>query len=577
MDTVTPRDVATIFHEIQTLLDLHGADEFKSKAYGRAARMLESAGDMDLLDLVSRGMASSIPGIGKGLAHEVAEIVAAGASSQLEELRSATPPGLLEMLKIRGLGAKKVRTIRLSLDITTLAALEDACRRNAVAHLPGFGAKSQANILAGVEELKRNAGLVRIDVATQVAELVSAELHECPSVRQLEIAGRLRRGGEVFDRVELVIQADVQSLRADLINRTLLQNFAVDGDRIDAIGPEGLRVVVHCSTERTFPVDFFQRTGSRDHLLMVDIALEQRGARLERKGMHAGGAFSAIADEVEIYSAAGLPFIPPELREGIDEVALGLEGRLPVPLDLADMRGMIHVHSTWSDGRHPIREIAEVVRGRGYHYLLVTDHSKAAFYANGLDERRLEAQGREIDSLNAEFDPEEFVLLKGVECDILADGALDLANDALAALDAVIVSIHSRFELPMEAQTERIIRALENPAATILGHPTGRLLLGRDGYEIDHRQVIDAAARLGKGIEINANPRRLDISWRMLRHAVARNVPVAISPDAHAIPHFDYMPFGIMVGRKGGLTKDRTINAMSADALRRKAWGAPAR
>ncbi len=570
MEPATPRDIANVFHEIQTLLDLHGADEFKSRAYGRAARSLESAGDIDLVDLVEQGKASSIPGIGKGLAPELIEIVVGGTSSQLEELRAATPPGLLEMLKIRGLGAKKVRTIYLSLDITTLAALEEACRNNAIASLPGFGAKSQANIMAGIDDLKKNAGQVRIDVATEVANRVHRDLLECQSVSRVELAGRLRRGGETFDRVEFVVEADPALLAADVETRSFLQNVTQDGARLAGVGPEGLRVVLHTTTSNSFAAELFRRTGSNDHVLMVSIALEQRGIRVGNGVLELDGRSVEIRNEEAIYQAAGLPYIVPPLREGIDEVTLGLEGRITPLIEAADMQGMIHVHSTWSDGRHSIRELAECVRGRGYRYLLITDHSKAAFYANGLDERRLADQGREIDALNRDFDPSEFTILKGIECDILADGELDLADDALAALDAVIVSIHSRFELPREAQTDRIIRALEHPATTILGHPTGRLLLGRKGYEIDHQRVIDAAAHLGKAIEINANPRRLDLSWRMLRHAVSMGVRIAISPDAHTISHFDYMPYGIVIGQKGGLTRELTLNAMTAEALRMK-------
>lgn len=565
---MTPREAAYLFHEIQTLLDLHGADEFRSRAYGRAARALETAGSLDLREVIASGNVSSIAGIGKGLAPELSEIVTSGTSSQLEELRAITPPGLLEMLKIRGLGAKKVRSIHLSLGITTLASLEEACRANRVASLPGFGGKSQANILEGLEELRRNRGRVRIDVADQIATTLRDAFIEFCGVRRCQIAGRLRRGGEDFDRLSLVAVADPESLAAALRSETFIGDLRVDRDSVRGMTPEGLPVAIHCTDDQGFAIALFQHTGSSDHLMMVGIALERQGLVLDEQGLHDADESIPVAAEEDIYRHAGLPFIVPELREGIDEVPCGIEGRLPRALAIDDLRGMIHVHSTWSDGRNTIDELARYVQHLGYRYLLITDHSKAAFYANGLDEKRLKEQGREIDELNSQFDPEAFVILKGIECDILADGSLDLADDALAALDAVIVSIHSRFDLPRQAQTERIVRALEHPSTTILGHPTGRLILGRKGYEIDHRLVIDTAARLGAGIEINANPRRLDLSWRMVRYAVSKSVPIAIAPDAHALEHFDYMRYGVMIARKGGLASDLTINTMSPDELR---------
>jgi len=565
---MTSREVAAILHEIETLLDLHGADEFRSKAYGRAARSLEAARDLDLHDAVAHGTHAAVPGVGKGLWPEIVEIISSGTSTRLEELRALTPPGLLDMLRIRGLGARKVRAISSSLGITTLSALENACRENAVASLSGFGPKSQANILDAIEELKRNAGHARIDVADTTSRVVVAFLSELPSVTRVEVVGRLRRGAEIFDRVALLAVADVDRLCSDLRGTTTIGNIDRNGSRITGVAPDGLRVVVECTDERRFPLRLFQLTGSADHVTMVAIALEQKGLLLDEHGIRQGDNYVPIGSESDLYRHAGISFIHPEVREGIDEVRRGLDGTLEAPIDVDDFVGMIHVHSTWSDGLHSISDLAEHVRRMGYQYLLITDHSKSAFYANGLDEKRLLEQGREIDALNNETPANGFMILKGIECDILADGSLDLDDDVLSTLDAVVVSIHSRFDLSREAQTDRLVTALRHPAATILGHPTGRLLLGRKGYEIDHKRVIDAAADAGKAIEINANPRRLDLSWRMVRYAVTRDVPIAISPDAHTLAHFEYMKYGVAMARKGGLPRRLAVNMMSPDELR---------
>jgi len=281
-----------------------------------------------------------------------------------------------------------------------------------------------------------------------------------------------------------------------------------------------------------------------------------------------------VATEEELFDLAGMQPIPPDLREGIDEVPLALEGKIPDLLRREDLKGVLHVHSVWSDGRNTLEEMAEGARLRGYSYLLICDHSKAAFYANGLDEKRLLEQGKEIDEINSRYDPEEFRLLKGTECDILADGSLDLAEDALASLDAVVISVHSSFTLPLEEQTDRICRALENRYATILAHPTGRILLTRGEYRVDLQRVISTAADAGKFVELNANPFRLDLDWRMVRFARRKGVLVGIDPDAHAVGELDYVDYGLRMARKAGLTAGDVLNGLSADDFLEAARGA---
>jgi DNA polymerase (family 10) len=564
---MTSRNVAKILYELETLLELNSENDFKSKAYGRAARALENT-MVDIEAAVRSGAPIKVSGIGPALASEVVEIVETGTSRQLEDLRETTPGGLLDMLKIRGLGAKKVRAIHLALGIASLEELEKAARENLIAPLAGFGAKSQEKILAGVVELFKNQEKLRIREAVEIGERLLAMLEGLTAVKRASMAGRLRRGAEEFDSLSFVVEpTSVEALVGDLGEAAVLEEIERDGDRVTARTADGIRVLIDAAAPGHYHTLLHNRTGPSDYRFMVSIPLADRGFELRADGLYRDGEPVAIESEEELFAHGGMQFIEPEIREGVDEVRRALDGTIPELVRREHLRGMLHVHSTWSDGRSPIADIAEHVRGLGYAYLLMTDHSKSAFYANGLDERRLEAQGREIDEINQRYDPAEFRVLRGTECDILADGSLDFSDDVLASLDAVVASVHSQFNLPMEAQTERVCRALENPYVTILGHSTGRLILKRKGYDIDLKQVIETAAGHGKSIELNCNPMRLDLNWRMVRHARRKGVPIAINPDAHQIADFANMRHGITMARKGWLTPDGTLNALTADEL----------
>ncbi len=564
---MTARDIANVFYDIETFLQLHGENDFKSRAYGRAARTLETS-TADVAGMVRAGLPVDIPGIGKALASEIAEIVETGTTAQLEELRTATPPGLLDILQIRGLGAKKVRAIHQQLGVESLVELERAAIDGKIAELAGFGKKSQDNIIAGIRELAKNRSKFRINIATQIAAELLALLEGLPPVERASAAGRVRRGEEEFDSLSFVAQsAAPDALAAGLAGSELLREVELDGAHITARTEEGYAVLVEIATAENFFAVLHRATGADDYVSMISVPLAARGYDLREDGLYKDERMVALGSEEELFALAGAQYIPPELREGTDEVRCALDGELPELVSAGDLRGMLHVHSTWSDGRSSIAEIAEHVRGLGYGYLLITDHSKAASYANGLDEFRLEAQGREIDGINEQYDPAEFRVLKGIECDILTDGSLDLSEDALAALDAVVISVHSQFSLPMEAQTERICRALENPLSTILGHSTGRLILKRNGYDVDLQQVIATAAGHRKSIELNCNPLRLDLAWRMVHHATRKGVPIAINPDAHSLNDFSNMRYGVMMARKGWLTPEMTLNARSAEGF----------
>lgn len=570
---MTARQVASVLSDIQTYLELNGADDVRIKAYARAARALETT-TVDFAAALAAGKLTSIPGIGKALAAEILQIVETGTCETLDELRAATPPGLIEITRIRGVGGKKVRALHQAIGVCSLDELDAACRANRVAGIAGFGAKSQENILAGIVELKRNEGRFRIDGALNLASVLLDHLRALASVERAEPTGRLRRGAEEFDHLSLIVQSsDTEAVVAGL--STVLTDVRIDDGVIKGIADERYEVRVHIASSDDFVARWHSTTGASDYAFMLSLPLAERGYELTDGALLHDGRRVELESEDRIFTLAGVQYIPPELREGIDEVRRAIDGTLPVLVEASRMRGVLHVHSTWSDGRHSIAEIAEHARGEGYSYLLMCDHSKAAFYANGLDENRLEQQGREIDEVNKQYDPSHFRILKGIECDILADGTLDLADDALASLDAVVVSIHSRFELGREQQTERLCRALEHRYTTILGHATGRLLLRRKGYDVDLQQVIDTAASSRRSIEINGNPHRLDLAWRFACHARRRGVPIAVNPDAHTIGDFANVGYGLVMARKAGLSADDVVNTKTADEF--LAWASSIR
>lgn len=562
MDT---REVERILSRIESLLELHGENSFKSKAYGRAARSLKTSG-VDVVSVVQSGEKIAVDGIGTALAAEIVEIVNTGTSAQLEELMERTPNGLLDVMSIRGLGAKKVQTLWKELGVESLDDLEARGNAGEIATLKGFGKKTQENVLAGVAELKANMGKMRLNQATVLSEELLPLLRGLAGVSRAEIAGRLRRGGEEFSALEFVLEADDPAeVESALIEAALLTSVRRKEAVIAGLYDQTWKIFLYVTDASRFVVTLHQRSSASDYRFMVSIPLHDKGYELEEDCLLRDGANVPLESEEELYALAGMQFIPPELREGIDEVRRALDNQLPELIEPKDIQGVLHVHSTWSDGRNTIQELAERVHSLGYRYLLMCDHSKAAFYANGLDENRLASQGFEIDEVNKRYDPAEFRVLKGIECDILNDGSLDLADDSLAELDCVVVSVHSNFTLSEEAQTERVCRALENPYASILAHPTGRLILTRKGYPIDLKKVIAHAAEHGKYVELNANPYRLDLNWRILRYAGRKGVKVAINPDAHSLPEFDYLRYGVTIARKGWLRKEDVLNTLSVD------------
>jgi DNA polymerase (family 10) len=526
--------VADALGEIGRLLELLGENPFKTRAYHNASRIVRGL-DRDLEELVRAGELTGIKGIGSALAEKITALVEKGELPYLEELRGKVPPGLLEWIKIQGLGVKKARAIHVALGISTLGELEYACIENRLRDLPGFGVATQEKILAGIELLRRNAGRFHRHLLVDEAERLLEEVRAAAGVMRAEIGGDVRRGAETAECIEIV---------------------AATGDggggrreRLDS----GPTFTLQTVTDDGFALALLRSTGSEAHLAAL---LERSGGRLPE----------GTGGEADIYERLGLGWIPPELREATGEIEAAAEGRLPELIAEDDIRGVLHCHSTWSDGSSTIEEMAETVRGMSMDYLAICDHSRAAAYAGGLDVERVMDQHREIDYLNAGYG-DSFRVLKGIEVDILPDGSLDFEDDVLASFDIVVASVHSGFNLGEEKQTARILRALENRYIDVLGHVTGRLLLAREGYALDLDRVLQTAIDRDVAVEINAHPHRLDLDWRNLREALPRGIKTAINPDAHSLEGLAHLRHGVGVARKGWCTAESVINAWPLDRL----------
>jgi DNA polymerase (family X) len=564
---VRGRDVAHVLAEIATLAELRGENPFRTRAFAAAARSLEGS-DADLVTLAAAGELTSLPGVGPGIAEVIREVVEQGASSMHEELRATVPPGLFDLLRIPGLGTKRIFKLHEALGIDSLDALEAAASDGRLAAVQGFGAKTAVKLLDGVAFVRATQGQRRYPAALELAARVAGWLRAQPGVRRAEVVGALRRRMEVVDAAELLVcadDADVALRRFTTLNGVAAVLQAPDGAEAAVRMGDGLTVRLRCAGPEAWVAAMVHSTGSEAHLRQLAARTAERSLRLGADGLHSAGAALPLAREADLYAALGLQYVPPELREGMGEVEAAAAGTLPRLVELDDLRGTFHCHTTASDGRATLAEMAEAAAARGWTYLGIADHSRSAAYAGGLSPAAVRKQHAEIDRWNVAGGRAR--LFKGIESDILADGSLDYPDDLLAAFDYVVGSVHSGFHLSERQMTDRLIRAVENPHLTMLGHPTGRLLLVRDGYPVDVRAVIDAAAAHGVAIEINADPHRLDLDWRHVRYAAERGVMIPINPDAHSTAGLDNVAFGVNIARKGWLQPRQVLNAWTADEV----------
>jgi DNA polymerase (family 10) len=569
---MTAREAAAALAEIAMLLEVVGGNPFRAKAFQSASRSLETSG-ADLTALAAAGGLRTLPGVGEGIASVLAELVATGTSRMLEELRAETPVGLFDVMRIKGVGAKRGRTLYKDLGIDSLEKLEEAAVAGRLAKLPGFGARTEEKILEGVAFVRSMQGRRRFFQAIEPAAALLEMVEQLSGVVRASAAGQVRRRLEVVESIDIVAAA--RKPETVLAAFRLLQGVkeADDDDadrRAEVVLADGLRATLVCVKPPEYATALLFATGSDDHLAQLAAWAKKQTLRMDRDGVFQGRKRLALPDEDAVYRALGLDFIPPELREGWGEIEAAAEGRLPKLVEVDDLRGTFHCHTTYSDGRASVAEMAEAARERGWRYLGIADHSQSAGYAGGLPVAAVRKQHREIDAWNAEHGgrgKKRFRLFKGVESDILADGSLDYPDDVLRSFDYVVGSVHSSFALPEKEQTRRLIRAVSHPHITMLGHATGRLLLRRSGYAVDARAVIDAAAEHGCCVEINADPHRLDVDWKNARYAAAKGVLVPINPDAHSTGALGNVAWGINVARKAWLSAPQVLNAWDLDEL----------
>lgn len=559
------RGVALVLEEIATLLEASDANRFKARAFLKAARVVEKL-DADPAALVASGTLRAVPGLGPATAGVIEELVTAGESAYHAELRARGPSGLRDLLRVPGLGSSKVARLYDELGIRDLDSLEAAARAGRIAGVRGFGESTQTRILAGIPFARGAAGRRRYHHALEAATRLGGYLRTLPGVAAVHHAGELRRALEIVDRVVFVLErlGDAAAVLA-AVRGTPGLTWHDDGPAA-ARGrmADGIEVEVRIARAETAGAALLLATGSADHIAAIRDAAAQAGITLDEDGVRRAGVPLDAHDEHAVYRALGLPYVPPELRETGAEVAIARRGALPRLIEPDELRGCFHCHTTFSDGTASIVEMAEGAVALGWRYLGIADHSRSAGYARGLSTAQLRRQRREIAVWNRERGAGLY-LFAGVEADILADGQLDYAAQgepaALDESDFVIGSVHSQFRMDRAAMTRRLVRAVKDPRLTMLGHATGRLLLTREGYDLDIAELTDAAAAAGAVLEINADPHRLDLSWQHWDRARELGVRTAINPDAHSVAGLRNVRYGVGIARKAWLTADDVVNA----------------
>jgi DNA polymerase (family 10) len=552
------KQIIKILKNTAKLMELHGENDFKVKSYQSAINRLERV-DYNLA-VKDIGELQKIEGVGKSLAQSIFEICQQGSFELYENLLAKTPEGILEMMQLSGFGPKKIKLIWEELQVDNLEDLLSACKENKIAALKGFGNKTQVKLLEAVEFKLNWRGYLHYREAIKLSEKIVEDLKSVQGVEKVSVTSDARRKMEVIKPLEILIAT---KNKAKII-QYVAKNDDFELDKKNS-GPLSLKFIVKplkaeisfiFTSDKQFVNDLFKTTAHPKHL-NYEFEENQTFAQLLKE--------KEFNSEEAVYEAAGMPYVSPELREGLWEFDWIKNNHLPKLVEMTDLKGILHNHSTYSDGKNTLEQMATYCKELGYEYLGISDHSKTASYANGLQEFRVKKQHEEIDLLNEQLAP--FKIFKGIESDILNDGSLDYANEVLENFDFVVSSIHSPLTMDEKTATKRLINAISNPFTTILGHPTGRLLLQRKGYPINHKAIIDACAEYGVVIEINAHPWRLDLDWRHVRYALDKGVQISINPDAHETNGYHDMYYGLCVGRKAGLTANETFNAKSLEAI----------
>ena len=531
-------------------MELHGENAFKAKSYNSASQIIDNSINIDL-NIASVEQLETIDGIGKKVASVIIEICETGSFSELNDLISQTPTGVVEMLGIKGLGTKKIATLWKDLKIESLEELLEACKNGTVANQKGFGAKTQEKVQGIVEFTLSNKGKKLYAEVEEISASIEKQLKGIFTDRKVSISGQMRRACQIIDKIEYLISGDadfdkINSIKTLIQKKSTSSPFSLRGTLLD------VETEINFVSEEKFTSQLFINSSTEEHL-----AFEKEGETLLNIASK-----NNFESEEEIYKTVDLPNINPIYREGDWELETKNFDNI---IQFNDIKGCLHNHSLYSDGKNTILEMAEQCQTMGYEYFGISDHSKSAFYANGLYEDRIEKQHNEIDALNAQL--KDFKIFKSIESDILNDGNLDYADDVLSTFDFIVASVHSNLNMDINKATNRLIKAIENPYTTMLGHPTGRLLLRREAYPINHKKIIDACAENKVIIEINANPWRLDIDWTWIQYCMEKGVMLSINPDAHITTGVYDMYYGTLVAQKGGLTKEMCFNTKSKEEV----------
>lgn len=567
--------IASHFDEMAELLEIRGESTFRVRAYRNGAKSIR-----DLTESVASILAdpnrklTDLPGIGDAISEKCKVLLETGKIPQLEELRKEVPAGLLQIMRVPGLGAKKAKALYESLNITNIDELRAACEQKKVRELKGFAAKTEESILKSLDQLASTSARMLLDEASYLVESLRKHLQVIPSIKQLEFAGSYRRGKETVGDLDIVIVSEHPDAAMDQLNSfPRLQEVLARGDTKMSIRVHGgFKVDMRVVPAESFGAAMQYFTGSKEHNVEIRGRAKKLGLRINEYGVYREEDLDhPIAGETEesVYAAVQLPWIAPELRESRGEFEMAEQGRLPQLITLADLRGDLHMHTTATDGENTLEEMVAAAQARGWEYIAITDHSQRVSVARGLDGTRLRAQWQEIDRLNEKLEG-RFWIFKGIECDILEKGGMDLPDDVLAEADWVLASVHFGQQQPREQITDRILGAIRHPSVSCVAHPTGRLLGRRPPYEVDLDAVMQAAQEHGKLLELNSNPSRLDLHDVHCQMAAARGIPLVINSDAHSIHHFDLLKFGILTARRAQLEATAVWNTLSCDELKKR-------
>lgn len=557
--------IAQVLDDMGTILEIQGENPFRCRAYHNAAQTLKGL-PADLTEMIADGSLAEVQGIGETLYSKIVQLATTGSLPAYDKLRAETPPGLLALLRISGIGPKKIKALHDELQIESLADLRAAGEAGKIAKIKGFGAKTEANILEGISFVETAGGRILQHHALALVEPILATIRDHPKVIRAELCGSLRRRAETIGDLDVLFSSrDPAPVLDDFVALPQVAKVLGHGPTKASVLLPGFKAgqLVQCDVrgvqddQFAFALHYF--TGSKAHNIAVRKRALARGLSLNEYSLAGETKSVACDDEADVFKALDLEYIPPELREDSGEIEAAEKGKIPKLVELSDLTGTFHCHSNWSDGEATLEEMAEGAKALGLKYLGIADHSRSLAMARGLTIERVHEQWKAIDALNEKLGP-KFRLFKGTECDILADGELDFPDEVLAGFDYVVASVHSRFKMPRDEMTARIIKAISNPYVTMLGHATGRLLLSRAPYEVDLDAVIDAAAKHGTMIEINASPYRLDMDATHCRRARKKGVTIVVNPDAHSVAGLKDLSYGVGVARRAWCTADDLFN-----------------